>query len=384
MSYRPEFKKVYPLYKIDDVIHMGSRHNFVEIPDEDGSIYDLLKLMDGTRTVDEIKQKIIEKYPHVTSEEVDEAIAEIDRLGFISDASALERTQLTEKERDRFKGNLNFFSFFANSRQSNFEIQEKLNNSTVTIIGMGGFGTNILYNMAGLGVKNVRIADFDRVELSNLNRQLLFNEKDIGRPKIEVAKEFMADFHSDMKIETTLMKVESSKQVEELAAGSDLVLLAADEPMIKLAQWVNKACVKLNIPYIVGGMGIDSGEFYSIIPGQSGCVDCMHLYFLKTNENYEAATRQLLDFRPPNWGTAPGVAIITAMISLEATKILTGVGPLVANGKMYSINVHTLESEILHEWERYEEECPTCGAGKHEYASFFDLFKEKVTGGHPS
>ena len=82
----------------------------------------------------------------------------------------------------------------------------------------------------------------------------------------------MAAFHSDMNIEITSLKVENSKQVEELAKGSDLVLLAADEPMVKLAQWVNKACVKLNIPYIVGGMGIDSGEFFQSFPGRRAVV----------------------------------------------------------------------------------------------------------------
>lgn len=378
MSYRPLFKQIYPFFKIKDVIHMGSRLNFIEIPDPDGSIYDLLILMDGTRTVEEIEQAIIEKYPHVTPTEIKEAISDIDNLGFVVDASAVERTSLTEKERDRFKGNINFFTYFANSEKSAYEFQERLSNSTVTIIGMGGFGSNLLYNMAGLGVKNVRIADFDRVELSNLNRQLLFNEKDLGRPKIEVAKEFMATFHSDMNIETFSLKVENSKQIEELAKGSDLVLLAADEPMILLAGWLNKACVKLNIPFIIGGMGIDSGEFYTIIPGQTGCFDCMHLYFLSQNENYEESTRALLHFNPSNWGTAPGVATITAMISFEAAKILTGIEPKVADGKMYSIDIHTLESEILHRWERNKEECPTCGEGNTKYTTFFDIFKEKA------
>ena len=148
----------------------------------------------------------------------------------------------------------------------------------VTILGSGAFGSTLLSSFAGLGVTNVRIADFDRVELSNLNRQLLFKESDIGRLKIEVAEEFVTERNSSMSVETIRKKISSVDDVKELIADSDLVILAADTPFFFIQRWVNTACVELEIPYIAGGVNVTEGTFYHISPKKTPCLDCFHLY----------------------------------------------------------------------------------------------------------
>lgn len=378
MFLKPKFKDVHPFYEIKPgLVRLGdARHSF-EIEDDSGCIYKMLTLLDGKHTLDEILELLVPQYPDLTKEEIHEAINQLNQLGFLYDQAGDEKTFLTSAQRERFKGNLNYFSIFADLSTPPCSYQERILQSKVTILGMGAFGCSILFNLAGLGVKDVRIVDFDTVGLSNLNRQMLFNEKDIGRAKIEVAEEFMSRFYSDMRIEKISAQIRSAEDVTRSIAGSDLVVLAADQPFYVLPRWVNASCIKLGIPYIMGGITLKLGTFFAVVPQQSACLDC-ELYALgQQHADLASFLEKTMDFNfiPPNMATAPALQMTTGMISAEAMRLLSGLGGMQSIGARVEIDLVTFEKRM--EVAYRQEQCPTCGKGDGRQPIFHVFNKQE-------
>lgn len=375
MTRLPTFKKIHPVFEIEPgVLRLSEVPGIsVDVDDADGSILRLIRLMDGTRTFEQLCADMkTEEAPSISEDDLAEAIAELDRLGFVYDQAMVQQSALTEQELERFKANLAFFSCFANLDQPPTAMQEKLSKTKITILGSGGFGSSILLSLAGLGVKQVRLVDFDHVSLSNLNRQILFKESDIGRLKVDVAREFVSNLYSDMQLETLELEIRSVEDVERAIMGSDLVVLAADQPFFVLPRWVNTACVKLGIPYLAGGVNLTEARFFTVVPGQTGCTDCLYLHRVHHQENYVEA---LADYRrsgfvPATATVAPILFMVTSMVASEVMKMAVGLHDhLLSLGKVVGLNVFTLEKRAT-EWERDAEHCPTCGEGSSDTKLF--------------
>ncbi|TPG84905.1 ThiF family adenylyltransferase [Brevibacillus laterosporus] len=375
MQQKPIVKEIHPIIEIgSDTLQFGQVSGFInQIPDETGSIKTLIHLLDGSRTLDEIHKLLASRHPEVTFGELTEAITALNSLGYIEDKTWEETTSLTTAQKERYRANIRFFSIYSDIDNPPSKVQEDLLQKKVTILGSGAFGSSLLSNFAGLGVTNVRIVDFDRVELSNLNRQLLFKESDIGRLKIDVTEEFVNERNSGMSVETIMKKIGSASDVKELIAGSDLVILAADTPLFFIQRWVNTACVELGIPFIAGGVNLTEGTFYHIHPGKTPCLDCFHLHHHDQNpDHYEEELKYLIDskYHLPTATIAPNLAIITGIIASEACKILTGTSQVQSEGRYVTINFLTYETKIVSETERKELDCPTCGEGKRTLSIF--------------
>ncbi|WP_232696472.1 HesA/MoeB/ThiF family protein [Brevibacillus daliensis] len=380
MDRRPLFKPVHPVYEVTEgIIRMGEAPGFtVEMEDENGSIRKMVKLMDGTRNVGQIHNLLLVDYPELTYEEIMEAVEALSGLGFLMDQAKEEASGLTLEQKERYKANIRYFSLFTNIDQSPSRLQEQLSGKKVTILGMGAFGSTLLVNLVGVGIQHIKLVDFDRVELSNLNRQIVFNENDIGRLKVEAAREFIARLHSEVLIETETLQIKSSDDVERVVAGSDFVVLAADQPFFILQRWVNRACTNLQIPYIAGGFNLIEGQFFLVEPGKTGCIDCMHLHRYRQLEDYPQLIENLLitNFVPPTATIAPNIMMITGMMASDAVRYLTGIAPVQSAGKLILFDFNTLEKKVFFEWERNENECPTCGMGSGTEPIFQIMRKE--------
>ena len=101
---------------------------------------------------------------------------------------------------DRYLANVNYFSRYCKADDDRFEIQEKINNLKILLLGLGGGGSNILTTSGSY--KMIRMVDYDRVEASNLGRQLLYREADIGEKKTVVAKRSINEMNSNINVET--------------------------------------------------------------------------------------------------------------------------------------------------------------------------------------
>ncbi|MGE5704933.1 MAG: HesA/MoeB/ThiF family protein [Clostridia bacterium] len=361
---KPRFKGVYSYFEIKPgVIRLGDASHSFELEDENGCIHKMLQLMDGQHTVEQLHQLLLPGFPDLPVDDVMEAVQELNQLGFLYDQAAEEQIGLTPRQRERFKGNLNYFSIFSDLDHAPGTYQAKLLQKKVTVLGMGAFGCSILFNLAGLGVKNVRIVDFDTVGLSNLNRQMLFNEADIGRPKIEVAKEFIGKFYSDMQLEAVSGEIRSTADVLRYAAGSDLVILAADQPLYVLPRWVNEGCVTLGIPYIMGGLTLRRGTFMTIIPEQTACLDCEMYALGEQHPDLADFLEKVMDhnFILPNMATSPTLQMTTGMIAAEAMKLMTGLDGVQSAGTRVEFDLVSFEKKTTAI--ARQQQCPTCGQG---------------------
>ncbi|MGE5705062.1 MAG: HesA/MoeB/ThiF family protein [Clostridia bacterium] len=310
-----------------------------------------------------------------------EAIAELDRLGFLYNSIQEQQLSLTDIQKERYQANIHYYSMFTDLQASPGTVQQKLLDSKITIIGMGAFGSSILVNLAGLGFKQIRIVDFDRVELSNLNRQILFTEKDIGRLKVDVAKQFLAQFNSDIDIEAIPMQVTSVEDADSVIAGSDFVVLAADHPPFLLPRWINTACISHGIPYITGGIHLTDAVFYTIVPGKTACGDCLLLNRTRQSEQFPQVIKSVLEanLRLPTATIAPNLMMVTGMMVSDLLRSLGNLGPVESEGKIITFDMTTYEKKMI-EPITAEPECPTCGqgTGDHPLFNLFETFEKRL------
>ena len=136
-------------------------------------------------------------------------------------------------------------------RQLGEQGQKRLLESTVLVVGAGGLGSVALYCLSGAGVGHIRLADGDTVSCSNLNRQFLHFEKDIGRGKVESASEKLSAFAPQLDLQPYHGFVDETN-AEPLVRGADAVLAATDNVSSRLA--LNRACCRLGVPLVNGGI----------------------------------------------------------------------------------------------------------------------------------
>jgi adenylyltransferase/sulfurtransferase len=141
---------------------------------------------------------------------------------------------------------------------------------SVLVIGAGGLGAPALLGLAARGVRRITLLDPDRVELSNLHRQILYREADVGRPKVVCAAESMEARFPGIEIDARPIAFDA--ETRSLVARHDVVLDATDGFDVKLA--INDACVDHQIPYVFGGVVGTEGQAMSVLPG-AACVRCL-------------------------------------------------------------------------------------------------------------
>jgi len=152
------------------------------------------------------------------------------------------------------------------------EGQEKLLNSSVAIVGCGALGTVAANNLARAGVGKIIIIDRDFVELNNLQRQMLFDENDIGAPKAVAAAEKIASINSDIEVHPIIKDINYTN-IEEILDGVDLVIDGTDN--IQTRMLINDVCVKNRIPLIYTGAIGTSGMSMNILPDKA-CIRCLY------------------------------------------------------------------------------------------------------------
>jgi len=220
------------------------------------------------------------------------------------------------------------------------EGQEKLKKAKVVIAGCGGLGSPIAIYLAAAGVGTVRIIDHDTIELSNLNRQILHWDKDIGRNKTESSSEKLRHLNGEVKIETLRETIDEGN-VYRLTDGFDLIMDAMDNLPTRFL--LNQAAIKHNIPYIHGAVHGLEGRAMTIIPGETACLRCIY-------------RGNIPEEKFPVVGVAPGV--IGCIQATEAIKYLVGIGTLLKDRLLVydGLNISFMELSV-----KRNPECEHCG-----------------------
>lgn len=219
--------------------------------------------------------------------------------------------------------------------------QRKLKRSHVLVAGLGGLGSPAAMYLVAAGVGRLTILDAQRVELSNLNRQVLHWHLDVGRSKAGSAFEKLYAMNPSVKVEAKLEQI-TSKNVGRLIKGVDVVVDGMDN--FPTRYLLNEACVRARVPFVHGAVEGLVGQLTTILPGKGPCLRCI----VPT----EPPRKPVF----PVLGVTPGV--IGCLQALEAIKLITGVGrPLV--GEMLLFNGEDLTFEKI-KVER-DPRCPVCG-----------------------
>jgi len=238
--------------------------------------------------------------------------------------------------------------------------QSCISKSTILIVGCGALGSNMANLLARAGVGTVKIVDRDFVELSNLQRQVLFDEMDAEKrlPKAAATAEKLKQINGDIRVEAFIHDV-NPRNIETMLAGVDLVLDATDN--METRYLVNDACVKHQIPWIYGGVIGATGMTMDIIPGKSACLRCLSDAPPAPGSMPTCETEGVLGGTP---------AVIASIQATEALKIMVGHHPTGGN----LIHIDLWENEFNRFQVNQRPDCPAC-VGKRfdflegEYAS---------------
>ena len=222
--------------------------------------------------------------------------------------------------------------------------QEQLLASTALIVGMGGLGSPVGMYLAAAGVGHLILVDFDNVELSNLQRQIMHRTEDIGRPKVDSARDNLLRLNPEVKISVINHQLEGD-ELNDWVSKADVVLDGSDNFATRFA--VNDACVATKTPLVSGAAIRMEGQVSVFMNDGSGpCYRCLY------KDEGE------LDMRCSENGVlAPVVGIIGSIQATEAIKVLTGVGETL-HGKLLLLDAQHMELRSLKL--KKDPACPVC------------------------
>ncbi len=149
--------------------------------------------------------------------------------------------------------------------------QEKLGSARVLVIGAGALGNEILKNLALLGFANIVIVDLDSIDASNLSRSILYRAADVGRRKADVAADAVRNIFPEAQVHPITANVVHGLGLG-LFAWADVVLAGLDNREARL--WINRACWKMNKPWIDGAIEGINGVARLFLPGKPPCYEC--------------------------------------------------------------------------------------------------------------
>lgn len=228
------------------------------------------------------------------------------------------------------------------------EAQDRLLQSRVLIVGAGGLGSPVALYLAASGIGTLAIADPDQVELSNLQRQILHQQADIGQPKVLSAQQHIMALNPDTRVIPIASRLMANALLEQVEQA-DLVIDASDNFATRYA--INTACLASQTPLVSGAAIRMEGQVAVFRPDldQGPCYRC--LYRDGTEAEQTCAENGVL---------APLVGIIGSLQAMEAIKVLTGIGESLC-GRLLLVDAKHMDIRTLRL--RRDPACPDCGTG---------------------
>jgi molybdopterin-synthase adenylyltransferase len=241
------------------------------------------------------------------------------------------------------------------------EVQKRISNSKVALLGIGGIGNWVASGLIGAGFKELRLLDFDTIELSNLTRQILFAESDIGKSKVEVAAKRLQAMNSQTFVNYIPFQAKDVAGLETHLKDIDFLIFSADKPA-EVYNWVDAACLNLKIPYINAGYRNGIGVVGPLtVHGITACYKCFqseHSSLFEDTELTAIKAEFCERIQAPSFG--PINAIVSAITVLEVTKYLGKFGECPSLG--YEININPMTLELSFIGYRKDSNCQRCGA----------------------
>ncbi len=227
------------------------------------------------------------------------------------------------------------------------ERQLLLSQARVGVIGAGGVKSTLLLALAASGVGFIRVIDMDKVELSNLNRQILYRTKDIGKSKAKITAKKLKELNPDIKVEFVVDKV-TSKNIEKLLGDTNFIVEGGDSPAGR--NLVNTYCLENKKPYTHASAQYNYGYVFSVVPeDKTACFAC----FFPTDHTREVST-----------GAVP-VSVLATELSgtlgaVEVLKWFLGYRDRMLVNKKLRFSSLLLSEEFSYEEQKRRRNCPVC------------------------
>ncbi len=218
--------------------------------------------------------------------------------------------------------------------------QEKLKKARVFVAGAGGLGSPISIYLAVAGVGAIRLADHDTIELSNLNRQILHGDGDLGKRKVDSAIQKLQNMNKDITV-AAVAEMITEESVSKLVGDCDLIVDATDNLPTRYV--LNRAAIEKNIPFFHGAVYGFEGRATTIIPGKTACLWCIY-------------QGRITEGKFPVIGVAP--AVIGCLQATEVIKYITGIGELLTDQLLIynGLNLEFTKLEV-----KRDPHCQHCG-----------------------
>jgi len=234
--------------------------------------------------------------------------------------------KLTDNQRERYSRMLALRDFSENDMDS-------IMNTTIAMLGAGGLGSPSLRLLTAIGFGRIRIVDRDIVELSNIQRQTVFNTEDIGKPKAEAAASNLELMNPEVQFDPICVSIDDDNAIDVLK-GADIIVDGLDS--FKARRAVNKASLALKIPYVFAGAVEYYANLTTFIPDTTGCLHCV---MGDAQDNPENTCAQV--------GVSPTLLSFAASVEVnEALKIALGKKPDLAN-RLMTIDTSTLSVDFF-------------------------------------
>lgn len=219
--------------------------------------------------------------------------------------------------------------------------QQKLTHSRVGILGAGGLGSPVSLYLAAAGIGSLLVCDYQRLEISNLNRQILYTEENLGEVKAELAARRLTELNTDIEVAFRSVKIDD-ENIAGIFADCDLVIDCLDNFETRLV--LNRFCWEKRIPLLHAGISEYYGQLYLMLPPETACLACL----LPEPEQG----------RPPEPVCGATAGVIGSLQAMVAIKYLAGVGTT-QSGVLSVVDLNSLGLDSMPVSPR--DNCPVCG-----------------------
>jgi molybdopterin-synthase adenylyltransferase len=352
---RPRLKRTIEAIEAPDgdLVLMRSSADDIRISNPSAQERGLLQALDGRYSTDKLEALF-------GAREVGGTLARMQEFDLLEDAEDDERVPAADLE--RFDRQLRYFSDLSQpGGVTPSECQARLRDARVVVLGVGGLGGRVAWELACCGIGHLLLIDGDRVELSNLNRQIQYTEADIGSRKVEVMAARLRAFNAGVHVTTVARRMESQLHLADYIAGAHVVVDTADWPAFEIESWCNAACFEAGIPHI--GMAqipptVRVGPFY--VPGLTGCHECQRIAWRREYPLLDVAIEQRKG-KPYTAATlGPASGLIGAQIGMDVLHFITGLAKPASLGTACLYDLRTMK--VRREQVVREPNCPVCSS----------------------
>ncbi|GAB5051687.1 ThiF family adenylyltransferase [Pediococcus ethanolidurans] len=372
MATKSAFRQLYPMLNKDKLVYrfgntvtrVGTDDNDVlSIRDPTSKWYYLLTLLDGNTTLGQIYDLFNKSYD-TTLHDILAVLAKLEKENAVT---VLKHSFASLSAHQRFNSDL---TYYFSEGLNGGDILKKMSTVKIAVLGAGGGGSQIVLQLANMGVKHIHVVDPDNIDESNLNRQFLFTKGQVGQKKVDALSKFINDRDSSVDLTISYRRIRTVQDALHETANCDWAFCALDEPPYISQRIVNRACYLQKIPSVYAFSSRDSAKLFFVHPGKSGCADCLLL-----QNNSDGFRKMIVGLQSSNF--TPMTPTISPNMTLEASWIVRRWLDDFLNRKnltniLFRFDFNRMEEDPFKKFKQMPE-CPTCGESTNKAGD--DLWK---------